>query len=109
MIIAKLALMANAIKQAIPLWVWAVLAALLAFYLWGNTRYDAGVAHERAVREQIILEAQIAAVEAERHAQAKHEERETERHSHTTELREAAAAAPVGEKTKAVLDALRNS
>ena len=66
-----------------------------------------GRAQDAVAAEKAKVAAIIAAVEAERHAQAKHEERETERHSHTTELREAAAAAPVGSKTKAVLQSLQ--
>lgn len=109
MIIAKLALVANWLKNAVPWQVWAIAGAILLLWMWGNDRYRAGQEAEYAERERAILEAVVKAVEAERHAQAQHEGREEERHSHTDDLREAAAKAPTGSKTQAVLDALRNS
>lgn len=70
---------------------------------------QATIERMKAKRDRDIAEAVIEAVEAERHAAAEHEAREQERHSHTSELRKAAADAPAGEKVKGVLDALRNS
>ena len=94
--------------RGLPWQLWLVLAVLATGWFWGNARYDAGQAHERAEQERRILEAVVKAVEAERHAQAQHDKREQERHSHTRDLREAAAKAPEGGKVQGVLDALRN-
>lgn len=64
-------------------------------------------AEDAVAAEKAKVAAILAAVEAERHAQAQHDKREAERHSHTTELREAAAKAPVGRKSRAVINAIR--
>lgn len=77
-------------------------------YVYFDGRGD-GKRIEAAKRDAAIAKAVLQAVEAEREAAAKHEAREAERRTHTNELREAVNAAPVGSKTKAVLDALRNS
>lgn len=70
MIIAKLALWANAIKQAIPWQVWAILGAILLAWLWGNSRYDDGRDDERAVQEQRDKQAREQQQKNEREAAA---------------------------------------
>lgn len=68
---------------------------------------EAQIERMKADRDRAIVEAVMKAVKAEREAQAKFTEREQERETTTRDLREAAAKAPVGEKTEAVFDALR--
>ena len=60
----------------------------------------------KAAQDRAITEAVIRAVNAERHAQAEHEANERARHSHTQDLRKAAAKAPAGRKTRAVINAI---
>lgn len=93
--------------KGLPWQVWLIAAACLAgysAYTWGRSVERA---EQEAARDRAIAEAVMKAVEAERHAQAQHDKREAERHSHTTELREAAAKAPVGRKSRAVINAIR--
>ena len=100
---------ALAFLKRVPWQLWLVLAVIATGWFYGNARYNDGREDEAARRDKIVAAAVLKAIEAERAAAAKHEAREAERHTHTQELREAAAKAPVGSKTKAVLDALRNS
>ena len=93
----------------LPWQLWLVLAVIATGWFYGNARYNDGREDEAAKRDAIIAAAVLKAVEAEREANAKHDKREAERHTHTQELREAAAKAPEGQRVKAVLDALRNS
>lgn len=97
----------NALAKAIPWQIYGIAALLLSCWLWGNSRYNEGREDEAAKRDAIVAAAVLKAVEVERAAAARHSEREGERQADTQELREAVNAAPVGEKTKAVLDALR--
>ena len=93
----------------LPWQLWLVLAVIATGWFYGNARYNDGREDEAARRDKIVAAAVLKAIEAERAAAAKHEARETQRQATTNELREAVNAAPVGSKTKAVLDALRNS
>ena len=100
---------ALAFLKRVPWQLWLVLAVIATGFFYGNARYNDGREDEAARRDKIVAAAVLQAVEAERAAAAKHEARETQRQATTNELREAVNAAPVGSKTKAVLDALRNS
>ena len=93
----------------LPWQLWLVLAVIATGWFYGNARYNDGREDEAARRDKIVAAVVLKAIEAEREAAAKHDKREAERQATTNELREAANAAPVGSKTKAVLDALRNS
>ena len=76
-------------------------------YVYWDGRGD-GKQIERAERDRIVAAAVLKAIKSEREAQAAFVGREDERQAETRDLRKAAAEAPVGEKTKAVLDALRS-
>ena len=93
----------------LPWQLWLVLAVIATGCFYGNARYNDGREDEAARRDKIVAAAVLKAIEAERAAAAKHEARETQRQAATNELREAAAKAPVGAKTAAVLDTLRQS
>ena len=95
--------------RKVPGWAYVAIFAAAAVFVYGHVRYNDGREDEAARRDKIVAAAVLKAVEAERAAAAKHEARETQRQATTNELREAVNAAPVGEKTKAVLDALRGA
>ena len=95
--------------KGIPREVWLIAAAFVAVWWWGESRYDAGQEAERIKRDRIVAEAVLKAVQVERDAQKAFEGREDERQAETRDLRKAAAEAGPGERTQAVLDALRNS
>lgn len=99
---------ASAFLKRIPWPVYSIIGIILASILWGNSRYNEGREDEAAKRDAIVAAAVLKAVEVERAAAARHSEREGERQADTQELREVAQKAPVGAKTKAVLDALRS-
>jgi len=92
--------------KRVPWQLWAVLAVIATGWFYGDYRYAEGRDDEVVRRDRIVAEAVLKAIKSEREAQAAFVGRGDERQAETRDLRKAAAEAPVGSKTQAVLDAL---